>query len=158
MDQGNNAGNEFEDFIPAHTLYANSLTASSGTATYSSISKKIQWNGNINVNDTVTIEFDVTVLTPLDNGTVISNRGTAYWDSNGDGTNNAIRSPVLAIEKTDNSDPVHPGTFFNYTIIVENTGDANATNVIIQDSYDTNVIFISSDPPCDIETRPFPNL
>lgn len=157
MDQGNNAGNEFEDFIPAHTLYANSLTASSGTATYSSISKKIQWNGNINVNDTVTIEFDVTVLTPLDNGTVISNRGTAYWDSNGDGTNNAIShayanltvisSPVLAIEKTDNSDPVHPGTFFNYTIIVENTGDANATNVIIQDSYDTNVIFISSDPP-----------
>jgi len=158
MTHHNNPGNELNDSIPLHTTYeTNSVKSDRGIASYSN--NMITWNGELNVSETVTIEFNVTVSSPLDNGTTIVNDAVLNWDSNGDNTNNeishayanltVISSPALSIQKTDSSDPVHPGTFFNYTITVENNGDANATNVIVTETYDANVTFISSDPSPD---------
>jgi hypothetical protein len=42
--------------------------------------------------------------------------------------------PVLEINKTDNPDPVSPGGILNYSIRVNNTGNATATNVIVTET------------------------
>ena len=152
-----NAGNELTDYIPQYTSYeSGSLKANKGTPSYDSINKRIIWNGMVNVTETITIEFNVTVAFPLDNGTVIVNDALLYWDSDGNDVNDktthayanltVISSPLLTIEKTDSKDPVHPGDYLNYTITVENTGNANATNVVIKETYDPNVTFISANP------------
>jgi uncharacterized repeat protein (TIGR01451 family) len=54
--------------------------------------------------------------------------------------------PVLEINKTDNPDPVSPGGTLNYTIRVNNTGNGNATNVMVMETYDKNVTFVAAEP------------
>jgi uncharacterized repeat protein (TIGR01451 family) len=54
--------------------------------------------------------------------------------------------PILSIDKSDDPDPVSPGGTLNYTISVNNTGYANATNVRVIETYDTNVTFVSAVP------------
>nr|CBH38970.1 hypothetical secreted protein containing periplasmic copper-binding and DUF 11 domains [uncultured archaeon] len=55
-------------------------------------------------------------------------------------------APKLSIEKSDEPDPIQPGGTLNYTIIVENTGNAIATNVNVTETYDENVTFTSAVP------------
>lgn len=86
--QGNNPGNEFEDIIPVNTTYVpGSATATSGIISYSN--RKITWNGGIPSQSSVVLTFEVTANQSLINGTIISNQGNVYWDSNEDGTNDA---------------------------------------------------------------------
>jgi len=54
--------------------------------------------------------------------------------------------PVLEINKTDNPDPVSPGGTLNYSIRVNNTGNATATNVGVMETYDENVTFVAAVP------------
>ena len=54
--------------------------------------------------------------------------------------------PLLSIEKSDNPDPVPPGGTLNYSISVNNTGYANATNVTVTETYGENVTFVSAVP------------
>jgi len=54
--------------------------------------------------------------------------------------------PVLEINKTDNPDPVSRGGILNYSIRVNNTGNATATNVTVTETYDANVTFVSAVP------------
>jgi uncharacterized repeat protein (TIGR01451 family) len=89
-DQHNNPGNEFEDFIPDNVTYVpGSATATSGTINYEPGENKITWDGDIPAESSVSLTFEITVDSDLDNGTIISNQGTVYWDSNEDGTNDA---------------------------------------------------------------------
>jgi uncharacterized repeat protein (TIGR01451 family) len=50
--------------------------------------------------------------------------------------------PVLEINKTGVPDPVSPGGTLNYSISVNNTGNATATNVTVMETYDGNVTFV----------------
>ncbi len=87
-DQNDNPGNEFEDIIPEYTTYVeNSITATSGSINYDTDNKKITWSGEVSAESSVILEFQATVNQSLENGTIISNQGTAYWDSNEDGNN-----------------------------------------------------------------------
>ena len=61
-------------------------------------------------------------------------------------------APVLIITKYDFPDPVGAGENLNYTVIYENTGNLNATNVTITDVYDANVSFVSAAPVPDLGT------
>ncbi|NQE05298.1 hypothetical protein C5S32_05450, partial [ANME-1 cluster archaeon GoMg1] len=54
--------------------------------------------------------------------------------------------PALEINKTDVPDPVSPGGILNYSIRVNNTGNATATNVIVTETYDENVTFLDAVP------------
>jgi uncharacterized repeat protein (TIGR01451 family) len=54
--------------------------------------------------------------------------------------------PVLEINKSDNPDPVQPGGTLNYSISVNNTGNATATNVTVMETYDKNVTFVAAVP------------
>jgi len=99
-NSSDNPGNEFEDKIPDHTTYAGSAGASSGTIQYDAVNDTIIWNGDIPAGGSVEITFCVTVDIDVPLGTtVISNQGTVYYDSNGDGTNDAEKptdDPVTA--------------------------------------------------------------
>jgi len=70
--------------------------------------------------------------------------------------------PNLIITKYDFPDPVKAGENLTYTIIYENTGNLNATNVTIMEVYDANVTFVNAtpepDPGTNDTTWTFPNL
>ena len=126
-DQQDNPGNEFEDMIPDNTTYiSNSLTATSGSASYLEDENKIIWNGDIPGESSVSIVYQVKINSSLPNGTIISNQGTVYWDSDEDGINDAL-------ELTD--DPhIDDG--------VDQDGDGDTG-----DDDPTNLVVISFDTP-----------
>ena len=89
--QHDNSGNEFEDFIPGNTTYVDdSITATSGTINYVPGANMITWNGDIPSESAISLTFQVKVDEDLENGTIISNQGNVYWDSNEDFNNDAI--------------------------------------------------------------------
>ncbi len=90
----NIVGMEFIDSIPSHTNYiTNSLTVPAG-ATIVTQSPTIRVSGlNVNAFSQVTLTFQVRITTPLAAGvTEIVNQGTVFYDSNGDGTNDASQT------------------------------------------------------------------
>ena len=97
MDQLDNPGDEFVDFIPELTTFvAGSLSAYSPVYTpdppvYVSGENKITWNGQVPADSTVQLIFQATIDPGTSEGTNISNQGTVYWDDTDDGTdeNNA---------------------------------------------------------------------
>jgi uncharacterized repeat protein (TIGR01451 family) len=90
VDATDNPGNEFEDPIPEFTTFTGPAQASSGTVQYNALNDTIIWNGNITAGGSITVTFCVTVDLDVPSGTtIISNQGTVYYDSDGDGENNA---------------------------------------------------------------------
>jgi hypothetical protein len=91
--QGDNGGNEFEDVLSTGLenlgYVMGTAFASSGTVEYKSSSdpwyRKIVWNGSIPAGGSITIRF----TSPVNWGTEASNQGTVYYDSDGDGVNDA---------------------------------------------------------------------
>lgn len=85
--QGDNAGDEFVDTLPAG-LSLVSASAGSGTAT--SAANVVRWNGSIAAGGSVTI----TIVATIDVGAtgVITNQGTINYDADGNGSNEATRS------------------------------------------------------------------
>jgi uncharacterized repeat protein (TIGR01451 family) len=73
---------------------------------------------------------------------------------------NVAPEPVLEINKTSNPNPVPAGGMLNYSIHVNNTGDATATNVTVMETYDKNVTFVAAvpAPSSGNDTWQFPTL
>ncbi|HLF54483.1 MAG TPA: right-handed parallel beta-helix repeat-containing protein [Candidatus Nanoarchaeia archaeon] len=59
---------------------------------------------------------------------------------------------ILFVNKTDNPDPVNISGTLNYTIFI-NASKGNATNITVNDTYPSQVIFISSEPTADSGTN-----
>ncbi len=90
VDQSDNPGNEFEDYLPVNATYVpGSAYSEYGNISYDPGENKIIWNGNVPTETSRVLEFKVTVNQSLGNGAIISNQGTVYWDSDSDGTNDA---------------------------------------------------------------------
>jgi len=60
-----------------------------------------------------------------------------------------LPQPDLKIDKRADHDSVEAGGVLKYTIDYANDGDADATGVVIEETYDENVTFITSTPPPD---------
>jgi uncharacterized repeat protein (TIGR01451 family) len=88
--QGDNAGNEFDDVLPAQLALV-SASASSGTAVANVGTNTVTWNGSIPAGGSVTITITATIL-PSAAGTTVNNQGTIHYDSDGNGTNDQNRS------------------------------------------------------------------
>lgn len=84
--QADNPGDEFSDVLPAQLTLV-SATASSGTAVATLATNTVTWNGSIAGNSSVTITIQATVEPDVPQGTTITNQGTVFFDSDGDGTN-----------------------------------------------------------------------
>ena len=133
-DQNDNPGNEFEDIIPENTTYVDgSITATSGIINYDSENNMITWNGAVPSESAISLTFQVTINDDLINGSLVSNQGTVYWDSNEDGINNDT-------ELTDNP-------FIDDGIDQDNDTDT-------YDDDPTNFYVISYEPP-DFVTEDF---
>ena len=89
-DQNDNPGNEFEDYIPEKTTYiSDSAYSEYGDINYNSTENKITWSGDIPSETSRILTFRVKIDNGLQNGEIISNQGTIYWDSDEDGDNDA---------------------------------------------------------------------
>jgi uncharacterized repeat protein (TIGR01451 family) len=86
--QGDNAGNEFTDVLPAGVTLVNA-NATSGTAVASIGTNTVTWNGAIASGASVTITITATVNDSNATGATISNQGTISFDADGNGSNEA---------------------------------------------------------------------
>ncbi|MDH3251019.1 MAG: hypothetical protein OEQ47_18770, partial [Acidimicrobiia bacterium] len=111
--------------------------------------------------------FSVSVARPLPDGTVISNTATLTSDQTPGGialgpvAHEVVSAPALTLDKQPSADPLtvnDDGDLLTYTLAVTNTGDENATNVLITDGPPTGTSVVgydaggatvecSSDPP-----------
>ncbi len=86
--QGDNAGDEFTDLLPAQLALV-LASATSGTAVANVGTNTVTWNGSIAAGGSVTITIQATLLSGAVPGTMVSNQGTIRYDADGDGTNEA---------------------------------------------------------------------
>jgi uncharacterized repeat protein (TIGR01451 family) len=96
------------------------------------------------------VQLVVKVASPLANGTTITN-ATYSIDSAqttpvaGAALTTAVSSaPVLALTLTDSPDPVAAGANITYTLSYSNTGNMNATGLVLSDTLPANTTYVSS--------------
>ena len=111
-----------------------------------------QWNiGTLAPGASGTITVTVQVKTPLPDGTQIVNSALIQSDQGTANTQEVTTvqsNAVLAINKIGSVDPVAAGANLTYTITYSNATSATetATKVVIKESYDANVTFVSASP------------
>jgi len=97
------------------------------------------------------IAITVTVQSPLPNQTLLHNQ--VQWRSDQTApeedieTTLVLNTPILSIVKTDHPDPVVAGERLTYTIAYTNSGTASMTDILIMETYPTQTLFLSADPP-----------
>jgi len=114
-----------------------------------------QWTiGTLNAGDSRTVEVVVDVASPLPVGTVLTNTATVDCAQttpvSTTETTDVLSETDLRVSQVDDPDPVEAGAELIYMINYENTGTAPATGVVITDTYDSRVTFISANPPPDV--------
>jgi uncharacterized repeat protein (TIGR01451 family) len=142
-NQGDNAGHEFTDTLPAGLTLV-SATATSGTAGTSG--NTANWDGSLApLGGSVTITITATVNAGTQ-GTTITNQGSASFDSNNDAANDTTRltddpavggatdptsfvvaAAALTATKTA-SGTFRTGTTVTYTIVITNGGSSATTD------------------------------
>src|SRR5207247_278360 len=141
----NASGVVITDTVPGNTSF---VSATGGGSVSAGV---VTWTiGALNAGASGSVQMVVQVASPLANGTVITN-ATFSVDSNETTpvagvaiTTTVTSSPVLTISKTDAPDPVPAGNNITYTISFSNSGNANATGVVITDTVPANTSFVSA--------------
>ncbi len=109
------------------------------------------WNvGALSAGGSGRITITVSVNPDLADGTVLTNVARVSSHQTGPLTatqTTLVRAPVLRLVKTDDPDPVDLSGNLVYTVTYTNNGVASATGVVITETYDSNVNFISASPP-----------
>ena len=104
--------------------------------------------GNLSVGAGGNVIVTVRVNTPLPNGTNLTNRVTidsAYTSPRTYTETTAVSSaPDLALDLTDQPDPVEAGDPLTYTLRYTNTGNADATGLVITATFDANVSYVTA--------------
>jgi uncharacterized repeat protein (TIGR01451 family) len=65
--------------------------------------------------------------------------GTAYFDDAA--IKEYVQEPVLHLIQVDTPDPVQPGDLLSYRLTLSNTGNVTATNVVVTNTFDAQVLF-----------------
>ncbi|HEX4963746.1 MAG TPA: IPTL-CTERM sorting domain-containing protein [Thermoanaerobaculia bacterium] len=171
-NQGDNAGHEFTDTLPADLALVSAI-ATSGTATMAG--NTVNWDGSLApLGGSVTITITATINAGA-GGKTICNQGTVSYDSNNDGTNDAtaltddpgvggatdptcfnVSGPLLTVTKQANGPFVSGGTF-TYTIVITNSGSVASPDNAGHEFTDTlpsqlTLIGASAAPPANAPT------
>lgn len=104
--QGDNPGHEFNDVLPAE-LTLESRSATSGVI--GSAGNTVYWDGTLAAGASVAITIQANIVSGA-GGSTVTNQGTAFFDRNGDGANEASVA-------TD--DPALPGTADSTPFIIQ---------------------------------------
>jgi len=110
---------------------------------------EVRWAGKtVPAGDTLVLRYSARVDSPLPNGATLVNDDYGVQCAEGvsavghDVMVAAVHSaPVLTIGKTSGAAEVSPGDVLTYTITVHNTGNANATGVVVTDTIPTHTAF-----------------
>lgn len=143
------------DNVPANTTLVDAIINGGvpGLVTTSSLTVTWQLTDPIQVGDSVGLTMLVRVNSPLPNGTIISNNFSEDYNlsvSNNfsfaptppDVTTTVVSTPELRLVKSATPTPtIEAGDRLTYTIAFSNTGNADATNVIITDTLSNAVIY-----------------
>ncbi|MCP5100373.1 MAG: DUF11 domain-containing protein, partial [Chloroflexi bacterium] len=135
------------DTLPSNTSFS---SASDGG---SLDSNTVSWNlGNIitGTMGTLTRTLTVSVNSGLSNGTLIGNTAQAsasnlLLDVDSNTVNTTVTSPVFAVSLDPNPDPIEAETtLITYTLTVNNSGDATATNVLITNNIPSGTAYVAN--------------
>lgn len=139
------------DPIPANTTYVNASANLGGGL----VGGQVVWNlGAVNAGQVVNLTFQVLVNTPSANSSVIDNIANATGTGAVSGTvpgvvSNPTRhfirsSPVFVITKSNSpTTPVQAGNVLTYSLVITNTGNADATNVVVQDAIPNGTTYVA---------------
>src|SRR5206468_6381836 len=138
----NASGVVITDTIPVNTTF---VSATGGGTLAAGV---VTWNiGALSAGSSSSVQLVVQATSPLASGTVIAN-ATYGIDSNetapvaGAAITTTVSSvPVLSISKIDAPDPENAGSNITYTLSYSNTGNANASGVVITDTIPANTTF-----------------
>jgi uncharacterized repeat protein (TIGR01451 family) len=151
-----NAGPSDAENVVVLDILPGEVSFISATPPQDSGPNPLVWNiGDLPVNQTRTITINVQVhswVTQTFTNTAQVDSSTGY---DPDPSNNEDQEPTIVLEpeadllllKTDNPDPVMPGTLLTYTLTVSNAGPSDARNVVVSDTLPGEVTFVSAAPP-----------
>lgn len=131
------------DTLPDNTVF---VSATGGGTESGGV---VSWTAaELPVGIVASVSLTVSVNQPLDNGTPVVNTASLYSDQtdpvNASLTLNVQSSPVLSLVKTADKPVVNPGEQISYTLSFSNAGNANANNVVLEDTLPANTTFVST--------------
>ena len=134
------------DTIPLSTTF---VSASGGGSESGQAPAVVTWNiGTVLPGASGSVAMVVETTIPLPSGTVITNTAhgvAANAPSAADTTTTTVTStPIISLSKSDAPDPVQPGATLSYTLTYTNTGNANATGVVITDFIPISTTFLNA--------------
>jgi uncharacterized repeat protein (TIGR01451 family) len=134
------------DGVPDNTTF---VSASGGGAP--DPAGLVSWNlGTVPAGSSGVVQLVVRVTSPLPNGTIITNDAYGIDSTETSLVTGAavativVSAPVLSITKTDSPDPVPAGGSIVYTLSYQNTGNADATGVVVRDTVPAGTEFLSA--------------
>jgi uncharacterized repeat protein (TIGR01451 family) len=154
-----NTGNEVAHDVVITDYLPEDVTYVSASVTPSLADSTLTWNiGDLSPADgQQTMTINVTVNSSVADGTILENAAN-IWCRQDVGsyiteTTAVHAAPVLTITKTDSPDPVEAGGTLTYSVTVTNSGNTDATNVVVTETYDANFNFSSATPSPDAGTN-----
>ncbi len=133
------------DVLPGNVLF---VSASDG-GTYDASSRTVTWSlGSLAAGATGTVTLSVQVGAPLANGTQLLNNAAINADNAQPTAASAVTTvnshPVMTLTKQADNEQVSPGATVNYTLSYANTGNDQATALVLTDTLAANTSFVSA--------------
>jgi uncharacterized repeat protein (TIGR01451 family) len=133
------------DTLPARTTFVSASgggTFAGGVVTWSLGTVAAGTSGSV----LLTVQLDAVFphgVTPVENSAVVSSATTAPVGSN-PATTTVSAAPSLSLTKSVNLTTASPGELLTYTLAYANTGNADASQVVLSDALPARTTFVSA--------------
>ena len=149
--QGANAGPEIVGRLPAELIALNNSCAATGGGCVIKNATQFEWNGQVKVNETITITLQAQVRDGTPSGAIVCVPTTLIFDSDGDAINESVAAKNGCL--TVNCAPAGPGALIP---AISETSDQKPGSILIYPVYssapaslqrqDTRINLTNTDP------------